>query len=186
MTITTQDGRRLTIDRNVHLHISGSVHAAGKLEGKKCKITLTTFTKIIKHFSDGSTYETGGELLERLGVVGEFNTTTCLSNALYALQHAWNDGANYFIMPLDANETDSAEAFDNFCDEHHLTCVSINELGYSPQDTARNIHLWHTTNDFECRNILIADSNADRNDFGGVYSTSFKKWQALQERSIAS
>lgn len=181
MTITTQDGRKLQISRKYHLHISGYTHAAGKLVGKKCKLTATTFNKVICHFSDGTPYETGEGVVERYGVIGEFNTHTCLHNVWDSLRAAWNNGATDFAVPFDSGEVNQAEAFENFCEEHGLTCAAINELGYNSQDTARNAYLWRTTNDFERRNILVADldNNYSPNDFGGAYSTSLKKWQAL-------
>lgn len=185
MTIITQDGRKLEISRDFHLHISGSIHAAGRLAGKKCKLTVTTFTKIIKYFSNGTAYESGGNVIKRYGVIGEFDTETCLNKTLDALHAAWRNGAPEFVVPIDTGETDKTEAFENFCEKHGLTCVSINELGYNKFDTARNAKIWRTTDEFERRNILVADidDNYDPNDFGGAYSTSFKKWQALQSKN---
>ena len=182
MTITTQDGRKLQISRNFHLHISGSIHAAGRLDGKKCKLTATTFTKVINHFSDGTTYESGNDIVERYGVIGEFDTATCFYKALDALHAAWKNGATEFVVPIDTGEVNAVEAFENFCAEHDLTLVSINELGYNKLDTARNLRIWKSSSEFERRNILVADidGNYNPNDFGGVYSTSLKKWQALQ------
>lgn len=190
MTIITQDGRKLQISRNFHLHICGSAHVAGRLVGKKYKLSVTTFTKVIKHFSDGTAYETGDDIAERYGVVGEFDTATCFHKAFDALHAAWKNGAPEFVVPIDTGEIDAVEAFDNFCEEHDLTLVSINELGYNKLDTARNARIWRNSSEFERRNILVADidGNYSPNDFGGAYSTSLKKWQELQiknERTTA-
>lgn len=181
MTIYTQNGRKLQINRRYHLHISGSVHEAGTLNGKKCKLSVTTFNKVICRFSDGTPYETGDGVVERFGVIGEFNTVTCLKKASDSLQTAWENGATDFIVSIDTNVIDAAEAFDNFCREHRLTCVSLNELGGNKFDAERNARIWRTSNEFERRNILVADldDNYNPNDFGAAYSTSLKKWQAL-------
>ena len=181
MTVTTQDGRKLQISRKYHLHVSGTVHAGGKCVGKVFKLTATTFNKVICHFRDGSPYETGDGVVERCGIIGEFDTRTCQLKAWKALEDAWKNGDSEFTVPADTGEFDSAEAFDKFCEEHNLTCVLINELGYNAQDTARNAFIWRTSDDFERRNILVADIDncCNPDDFGGAYSTSLKKWQAL-------
>ena len=182
MTIITQDGRTLDINRKYHLFICASIHGGGKLSGKKCKLSVTTFNKVFRTYSDGTTYETGDGVVERYGTVGEFDTVTCLHKASDALQKAWDNQATQFIVPFDTGEIDAKEAFDNFCEEHGLTCVSINELGYNACDTYINAHIWRTTNDFERRNILVADIDDDYNPdtFGGVYAKSLAKWRALQ------
>ena len=90
------------------------------------------------------------------------------------LHDAWKSRADEFVVPQDNLPKSDVELFEDFCEKHGLTCVSINELGYTPQDTARNAKIWKTTSDFERRNILVATDNCD------AYSASLKKWKALQ------
>lgn len=182
MTIITQDGRRLDISRKYHLHICATIHEASKLIGKKCKLDVTTFNKVICHFKDGSAYETGDGVVHRYGIIGEFDTYTCQDNTQKALRKAWERGDEFFIVPQDTGEKSLAERFDDFCHEHGLTCVSINELGYNHLDIARNANIWRNSGDFERRNILVADPDGDYdpNTFGGVYAKSLAKWRALQ------
>ena len=178
LKLTTQDGRTLEISRNHHLFISGSY----KGENSPAKLTVTTFNKVIKHFSDGSTYETGDGVIERYGIIGNFSTDTAFQNSLNALHEAWNNGATEFTVPQDSPFKSMVEQFDDFCEENHLICVSINELGYKLSDLPRNIHIWKTTSDFERRNILVADptGTTPADVFGGVYAKSLAKWQAIK------
>lgn len=177
MTITTQDGRKLEIDRKYHLHISGSIHESGKLNGKKCKLGVATFTKVIKQFSDGTTYETGGNIVERYGVIGEFDTETGFYKARDALKAAWEDGTTKFNVPIDTGEVDEAEALKNFCQKYGLTLASINELGYKPADVAKNLRIYSETDEFERRGILVCDPETHD------YDKSLARWQALQQKA---
>lgn len=179
MKLVTQDGRTLEISHEYHLAVFGSVHVSGKLEGKKAKLTATTFNKVIKQFKDGTTYETGDGVVERYGVIGEFSNTTGLYKARDALQEAWANGASEFVVPQDLFAKSADEQFDDFCEEHGLTCVTINELGYHRWDIPKNLKIWRETDEFERRGILVCDPETHD------YDKSFAKWQALQLEATA-
>ena len=184
MKLTTQDGRVLEISREYRLFVSG--YSKGK--DHSATVTVTTFTKVKRDeipYSERHKYLgyndlPYSELVEHYGTVGEYATNTARGKAADALQAAWDSGASEFTMPQDTGEISEAEKFNDFCKEHRLTLVTINELGYKPSDIPRNMRIWRETSDFERRNILVADSDADINAFGGAYSTSLAKWQALQ------
>lgn len=186
MKLVTQDGRTLKVSRECRLFISGFL----KGNGHGATLTVTTFTKSKwddvpfseRHKHPGYEALPNRELVESYGVIGEYSTNTGRNKAADMLDEAWKSGATEFTVPQDTFEKSEAEKFDDFAAEHHLTLVSINELGYKPSDTARNMRTWQTTNEFERRNIIVADptGNYDPADFGGAYSTSLAKWQALQ------
>lgn len=174
MKLVTQDGRELELSREYHLFPMCIL----KCEKAPARLAITTFTKEIRTLSDGMTYETGGDIVERYGVVGEFATNTGLDAARDLLQAAWENGAEEFTVPQDTFEKSDAEKFEEFCEENHLTLVTINELGYQEGDVATNLRIWRTTDEFERRGILVADPT-------GEYATSLKKWQALQGAKVA-
>ena len=181
MKLVTQEGRELELSREYHLFPMCIL----KCEKAPARLAITTFTKEIRTLSSGMTYETGGDIVERYGVVGEFVTNTGLDAARDLLQAVWENGAEEFTVPQDTFEKSDDEKFNDFCEENHLTLVTINELGYKPSDIPKNLQIWKTTDEFEQRGILVADPTGeyDINAFGGAYSTSLKKWQALQKKS---
>ena len=71
-------------------------------------------------------------------------------------------------MSQDTFEASEFEKFEEFCDKHNLTLVTINALGYQPSDIATNLWIWRTTDEFERRGFLVAYEN-------GEYATSLKK-----------
>ena len=172
--LKTQDGRTLDISRDYRLFISGNY----KSKSTPAQLTVTTFTK--GDYFDINQPEPS--LVQRYGVIGTFATNTAFKNAVVTLREAWDKGSTEFNVPQDSPFKSMDEQFDDFCEEHHLICVSINELGYKPSDIPRNIHIWKTTSDFERRNILVADPTAKTpaDAWGGVYAKSFAKWQALK------
>ena len=186
MKLVTQDGRTLEISPEHRLFISGYT----KGNGHGATLTVTTFTKSKwddipfseRHKHPGYEAFPKRELVERYGIIGEYSTNTGREKAADMLNKAWKSGASEFTVPQDTFEKSDWEQFDDFAKEHHLTLVSINELGYKPSDTARNLRIWQTTNEFERRNIIVADptDNYDPAAFGGAYSTSLAKWRALQ------
>ena len=115
-------------------------------------------------------------------VVGYFATQTSRRKAADMLNKAWKSGATEFTVPQDTFAKSAVEQFDDLCEEHGLTCVSINELGYHRWDIPRNLQIWRETDEFEKRGILVADPDGDYSpeEFGGAYAKSLKKWQALQ------
>lgn len=172
MKLTTQDGRTLELDHNYYLQISGSIPCGGV--GKKCKLTVATFNKAIGAFSDGMTYEHGDGIVERYGTVGEYSSSTSLDKARAALDTAWKSGAEEFTVPQDTFEKTDAEKFDDYCEEHGLICVTIEELGYQPCDRIYNLKTWRETDEFERRGILVCDPETHG------YAKSLAKWQKLQ------
>lgn len=192
MKLVTQDGRTLKLSRDCHL-MTWTIHSDPK-KIKSLRITLegepTKVASKIRWYEDGKWHENPdfywhhNVILDE--VVGEYETETSRRKAADMLDEAWKSGASEFVMPQDTFEKSLAEQFDDFCEEHGLTLVSINELGYSPDDTARNLHIWKTTDEFERRGILVADDfgNYDDKEFGGAYAASFKKWQALQRKVV--
>jgi len=96
-----------------------------------------------------------------------------------AIWQAFNSGMECFIVPNHDDETAKVcaehEETERLIKEHGLIVASIHELGYSKEDTARNLHIWQTTDEFERRNILIVDEN-------GSYEKSLAKWKALQRK----
>ena len=122
------------------------------------------------------------KLVDIYAPVGYYKTKTGATTAANTLTEATRNGATEFTVPQDTFKKSAAEHFDDFAKKHHLTLVSINELGYTPSDTARNLRIWLTSNEFERRNIIVADptGNYDPAAFGGAYSTSLAKWRELQ------
>lgn len=186
MKLVTQDGRTLEISPE-HSLMAWEVH----VKHPRCVVVTvdSNFKKVdsvIRYYADGQWHEIPNfywscdRILEE--VVGEYATATSRHKASNMLLEAWKSGATEFIMPQDTFEKSDWEQFEDFATEHHLTLVSINELGYKPSDTARNLRIWQTTNEFERRNIIVADptDNYDPAAFGGAYSTSLAKWRALQ------
>ena len=155
MTLTTQDGRKIDISREYSPFISGYA----KNDKHPATVTLTLFAK--------------SKIVERRGIIGTYMTDTERDKAADMLQVAWQSGATEFTMPQDTGEKSATEVFDDFCEKHGLTLCRINEVGYSKADTARNLRIWQTTDEFEKRNIIICDENGD-------YSKSFAKWKALR------
>jgi len=173
MKLVTQDGRKLELSRELDLFVSGFL----KGNGHGATVTVTMFTKPI--LRKGCIFP-DKEVVERYGTVAEYSTNTGRENAAKALEKAWADGATEFIMPQDTGEKSLAEQFEDFCDAHSLRLVSMNELGYSTYDTARNWRLWKTTDEFERRGILVAGEEFD--NYAGYYIESLRKWQSLQAR----
>lgn len=188
MKLKTQDGRTLELNRNFRLNIwTGHTVSDGE---NALSITLETepvkVASKVRYTTDSGELREQETFYQRRGtvldtVVGYFDTDTSRNKVAEMLDDAWKNGADEFVVPQDNLAKSDDELFEDFCEKHGLTCVSINELGYTPQDTARNEKTWKTTSDFEHRNILVAADNFDINDFGGAYSTSLKKWQALHK-----
>ena len=177
MTLITQDGRTIDISREYSPFISGH----SKNDKHPATVTLTLFTKSKwdnvpyserRKYPD---YETFPErkIIAEFGVIGTYMTDTGRDKAADMLRAAWQSGATEFTMPQDTFEKSATEVFDDFCEKHGLTLCRINEVGYSKADTARNLRIWQTTDEFEKRNIIICDENGD-------YSKSFAKWKALR------
>ena len=124
MTLITQDGRKLELSRKYRLFISG--YAKNKEHG--ATVTLTLFTKSKWDdvpFSERHNYPDyeafpDREIIARFGIVGEYSTDTGRTNAVEALDTAWNNGAKEFAMPQDTFEKSEAERFRDFCDEHGI------------------------------------------------------------------
>lgn len=172
LKLVTQDGRTLQISRDLHL-LAGAGHRYTMNGYTGSEVKAATFTKKIRTLSNGRTYDTGDELVERYGVIGTYSTKTGAENAADALNAAWKNGATKFTMPQDTGEKSDAEKLDDFAEANNLTLCSINEVGYKPADIAQNLQIWRTTDEFERRNIIIAD------EFGN-YETSLAKWRAIQ------
>lgn len=175
MKLVTQDGRKLELSHELDLFVSGFL----KGNGHGATVTVTMFTKPIlrkgHNFPDH-------ELVVDYDTVAEYSTNTGRQNAAKALEKAWKNGAIEFVMPQDTGEKTLFEQFEDFCDAHGLRLVSMNELGYSNRDTARNWRLWKTTDEFERRGILVAGEEFD--NYAGHYIESFKKWQALHAQEM--
>lgn len=176
MKLTTQDGRTLELDGSLKLFVSGYQ----KNERHGATVTVTLF----KETERKDSIFPDRELVARYGTVAEYSTDTGRKNAAKALEKAWASGATEFIMPQDTGEKSLVEQFNDFCDEHGLRLVTVNELGYSASDTAVNWNLWKTTDEFERQGILVAGEEFD--NFAGHYAESFRKWQALQRRSAVA
>ena len=191
MKLITQDGRELELSREYHLstcscHLTGTPRVTITLEGEPRKVD----SKCRYTDDNGQWHELPDfywhrdKILEE--TVGRYKSNVRAHRAATLLNKAWKNGAVEFTVPQDSNEllTDW-ELFEEFCEEHKLTLVSINELGYKPSDIPRNLQIWKTTDEFERRGIIVADPTGeyDINAFGGAYSTSLKKWQALQKKS---
>lgn len=172
MKLVTQDGRTLDLDRKYHLHIQSSTQGVGKK--KKCKLAVATFTKEIGTFSDGTTYEYGGEIVACYGTIGEYASNTGTDKARASLEAAWGNGATEFTVPQDIFAKSDAEQFFDMCEEYGLTTVAVNELGYKPTDVARILKIWRETDVFERRGILVCDPETHS------YAKSLAKWKALQ------
>lgn len=108
--------------------------------------------------------------------VGYYATKTGATTAAEMLNKAQHSGATELTAPQDTFAKAQWELLDDLAEEHGLTLVSINELGYTPTDTARNRRIWRTTDEFERRNIIVADEY-------GSYETSLAKWRTLQRES---
>lgn len=193
MIITTQDGRKLNINRNHRLSTWTSRDEKDLIihvETEPVKVPC----KPIRYFSGGAWHESTAEYfywhseIVLKDVVGRYKTKTSRDKADAMLNEAIKVGAPVFTVPQDAFAKTAEEQFEDFCEEHNLTLVSINELGYTPEDEVHNRRIWATTSDFEQRNILVADptGNYDVAAFGGAYSTSFNKWLALQTKAKAA
>ena len=185
MKLKTQDGRTLELNRDFRLR-TWTGHSVSE---NALSITLETepvkVASKVRYTTDSGELREQETFYQRRGtvldtVIGYFDTDSSRNKVAKMLDDAWKNGADEFVVPQDNLAKSDVELFEDFCEKHGLTCVSINELGYTPQDTARNAKIWKTTSDFERRNILVAADNCDINDFGGAYSVSFKKWQALQ------
>ena len=184
--ITTQDGRTLDISRNYKLNV-WTEHSDN---AKALSITLETnaipVQSKIRYCVNGVWHEQACYRWHREKVldevIGYFGTLTSRDKAGMLLMDAWHNGAEFFTVPQDNFLKSASEQFDDFCEEHHLILVSINELGYKPSDIPRNIHIWKTTSDFERSNILVADPTAKTpaDAFGDVFAKSLAKWQALK------
>lgn len=172
MKLVTQDGRMLELSREYDLLISGYA----KTSEHKATVTVTTFTKPIMR--EEFKYLFDRKLVERYGIVGEYSTDTGRHKAVDALHEAWKSGAEEFVMPEDTFEKSFAEQFDDFCKEHNLMTVTINELGYSSEDYSKNWYLAKNTDEFERRGILVAGEEYDA--FAGHYAESFRKWKKIQ------
>lgn len=181
MKLVTQDGRTLELSREHRLFISGCL----KCNGHGATVTVTAFTKSKwddipfseRHRHPG--YETfpNRKVIADYGVVGEYATDTGREIAAKMLDKAWQSDATEFIMPQDTFAKSAAEQLDDLAEEHGLTLVSINELGYTPGDIPRNLHIWRTTDEFERRNIIVCDPETHS------YETSLAKWRALRRES---
>lgn len=174
MIIITQDGRTLDISREYHLHISGY----SKSREHKATITVTTFTKEIREFSDGTTYETGDEVITRYGVIGEYATDTGRNQVANALAQAWSGSAEEFLMPQDNFKKSAFEEAEDFCQEHNLIMAGLDELGYTFYEKAVGRDLALTSDYWEKRGVIVSDDYGD-------YSASLAKWKSLNAQSVA-
>lgn len=116
------------------------------------------------------------KLVDEYATVGYYATKTGATQAAEMLTKARDTGATEFTVPQDTFEKSEAEKLEDFAEEHGLILVSINELGYKPEDTRRNRRIWRDTDTFERQNIIVADEN-------GSYEASLAKWRALQRIS---
>lgn len=185
MIITTQDGRKLNINRNHRLSTWANLNDRQnvliiKVETEAVKVPYKTTQGAASFYWHRET------VLK--DVVGEYKTKTSRDKASELLNAAWETGAPVFTVPQDAFAKTAWEQFEDFCEEHNLTLMAIDELGYTDEDEMRNRRTWQTTSDFERRNILVADPTGkyDIDAFGGAYSTSFKKWLALQNKKATA
>lgn len=180
MKLVTQDGRELEISREHHL-------TAWSYSAKHPRCVVVTVDgaaekvdSVIRYYSDGQWHEIPSFYWNRDRVleaaVGEYATGTSRHKAAQMLQDAWQSGAPEFTMPQDTFAKSAAEELEDLAEAHGLILVSINELGYTPIDTARNLRIWRETSEFERRNIIVADEY-------GSYETSLAKWRALQRQS---
>ena len=168
MTIITQDGRKLEISHEHDILISGYA----KNREHKATVTVTTFTKPIPH--EGFKFIHDRELVMRYGVIGEYATNTGRNHAADMLRQAWENGAEDFVMvmPPDIFEKSIHEAEEDFCEEHGLIMVGLDELGYTEREKRHGAHLAQTSDYWERRNIIVSDGQGD-------YSASLAKWKAL-------
>lgn len=177
LKLITQDGRTLNLSRDYHLHI-WAIHSDPQ-KADKVTITLEGDAKLVERRGsvDGKefTFQSWEHDVKFDAVIGTYPTEVRREKVAQMLRVAWQSDTTQFTMPQNFELVlTEHEAFDDFCEQNHLTQCAINELGYTPQDTARNLHIWRTTNEFERRNILICDEYGD-------YSMSLAKWQALQQ-----
>lgn len=190
--IITQDGRTLEVKRNPDVHerftawTSHNTNRYPELENA-VKVTLDTNPRKvpckIKYSANGkereidSTYWAYDKVLDE--VVGYFDTETSRDKIAQAIEAAWKRGDSQFVVPQDSFPKTDAERFNDFCEKNHLLCVSINELGYKQSDIPRNRLIWQTSDEFERKNILVADSD-------GSYETSLNKWKNLHKEALTA
>ena len=175
--IITQDGRTIKIKRNPDVHemfMAWTIHNTKRYPELKNAVTVTFDTNPRYVGGENNSYWTFDRTINE--VVGYFESESSRQKVSEMLNKAWKNGDKQFTVPQDNLPKSDAEKFHDFCEKNHLTCVAINELGYSEGDIPRNLRIWQTTDHFEQQNILVAD------EFGS-YETSLNKWQALQGRS---
>lgn len=155
MTLITQDGRKIKLHR-----WDRPFFGAPRINRHYNEIYCTLLDeagKPIKYYSN----------------IGRYFDADKAEALVTALEAAWNNDEAEFTLPQDT-DTDPLEVLNDFCKKHGLTLCRINEVGYSNADTARNLRIWQTTDEFEKRNIIICDEN-------GSYEKSLAKWKAWRK-----
>jgi len=156
MTLITQDGRKIKLHR-----WDRPFFGAPRINYHYNEIYCTLLDE-------------AGKPIKYHGTIGRYFDAKKSEELVTALRTAWNNDEAEFTLPQDT-DTNPIEALEDFAEKHGLTLCRINEVGYSKADTARNLHIWQTTDEFERRNILIVDEN-------GSYEKSLAKWKALQRK----
>lgn len=184
MTITTQDGRTVEFPADAKIHFWAVLPISAKganrvdafIDGKPALMPADAEKDLP---TDPIHYRAAwGKLIDKFATVGYYATKTGATTAAKMLTKARDNGATEFTVPQDTFEKSEAEALEDFAAANHLTLCAINELDYTPQARARNLHIWRTTDEFERRNIIICDEY-------GSYAQSLAKWRKLNERKTA-
>lgn len=178
LTLVTQDGRKLELDRKYKLMTWERVQGNKKLlvvqlEGEPSQVAST-----IRYMLDGEWHETPSFYwkhdVKLDEIVGEYKTTTSREKAGKALRTAWESGATTFTVPDDNFAKSASELVEDFCEEHHLTMLILGEPGYTPSEKAWAERMALTTDYWERRGCLVSDEN-------GSYRKSLLKWFAIQD-----
>ena len=149
MTITTQDGRKLEISREYRLNVWMSPSDPQK--ANDMGITLEGEAKPVerrgRHNLFGKweefTYQGWERDVKMRETVGKYPTEVRRAKVAKMLRAAWEAGVAEFAMPQNSDIVlTEDEQFADFCEEHGLTVISINELGYKPSDVCKNLRIW--------------------------------------------
>lgn len=179
MTITTQDGRKLTINPANKIECSAAVLFHDEtIDAPDDAYSYLLLRELVK---DNAGETIAVNLHER---IGNFKNERAhkVAGAFYA---ALNAGATEFTVPQQSDAESQVigayEAMMNFIEEGgRFTQATPEEtaIGLHGYERAKAIRLAKETDYWERRNVLIFD------DYGNLL-TSFKKWLALQERTTA-
>lgn len=184
MTLTTQDGRTLEISREYRLNVWTTLGDPQK--ANDVSITVEGEAKQVerrgRHNLFGKweefTYQGWEHDVKMRETVGKYPTEVRRNKVANMLRAAWEAGVAEFAMPQNSDIVlTENEQFADFCEEHGLMVVSINELGYKPSDVGKNLRIWQETDEFERRGILVCDPETHG------FEKSLAKWQALQRKS---